>query len=326
MREFLKKMFVVMVICCVVLCGCVRTGKSSEKEQPKNETGKKIGITLAAESPYLSKVAESIKGTAEQKGLEIELQYADWNIETQTQQIDQYIQEDVGAIIMAPVHSKSMLTSLKKAEKAGIPVINVNMKVDSVSTEYIAAYVGSDSIEQGKKAAEIMIEILGEDGGKVGIVEGTPGSDPQIYRTQGFLDALVLYDQITIVGIGNGAWDREKAKLVTRDLLRKNPDLKGIYCHDSEMALGVIEVLESFGIMNQVKVVGISENEKCMKMVQDGKLAGIVTQPAEYEGEYSVYCAMWAMEGEALRPWYKDPAQCLTKENIDSYEKTWQKY
>lgn len=278
---------------------------------------------MADESIYLERVAKAMKEAAQKENVEVIFKYAGWDAAEQERQMEDFIQQGVGAIILAPVNSKAVLTPLKQAKAADIPVINVNMKVDGISSEYIQTYVGASSSEEGEKAAELMIKLLGAEGGRIGIIEGSPGSDPQIYRTQAFSDLLEAHPGIQIAGIGNGGWNREKARLVTADLMRKNPDIVGIYCHDSEMAMGAIEELEKMEKLEQVQVVGIAENQEYMQAVKAGKMAGIITQPPEYEGKYSIYCAIWGMQGKKLMPWYKDPVQVLTKENIDDYKEEW---
>lgn len=295
------------------------------KETQKNELLKKqndqndkiiIGATLASESSYLESVSEYMKNAATEKDIILELVYADWDAEVQTNQMNDFIQKRVDAIILCPINAKSMLTPLKKAKEANIPVINLNMKVDSVSTEYIDTYVGASMSEEGNMAAELLVEALGDNEGKVAIIEGAPGSDAQIYRTEDFMEALKPYSSIEIVAMGNGNWERGKSYLVARDIINKNPELSAIFAHDSEMAMGAIQAIEELKKEDQILVIGIGEGEEYYQAICDGRLLGLITQPPEYEGKYSVYCAVLAAEGEELRPWYKDPIEIITIENI----------
>ncbi|MEI8200147.1 MAG: sugar ABC transporter substrate-binding protein [Eubacteriales bacterium] len=285
-----------------------------------------IGATLADESSsYLISVSKYMYEAAKESDVNLILEYASWDAELQVKQINQFIADKVDAIILCPVNAKLLLNPLKKAKEAGIPVINLNMKVDAISSEYIDTYVGASSSEEAALAAELFVEILGAvdpAGGKIAIIEGSPGSDPQIYRTQTFIEQLAPHPEIEIVAVRNGGWDREKAKLVTADLIKKNPDLRGIYCQDSNMAIGAIEKIEELGLEDQIYVVGIGEDEEYLQAISDGRLYGLITQPPKYEGDYSIYCAVWAAKGDDLRPWYKDPIQVVTQDNIAEYEKS----
>lgn len=329
MRKKKKWMWLAGRLLAVILAagGCGQSGEKpvapgeSQAEQGKGKTV--IGATLSSDdSQYMQLLARHMGETAKEKGVELKLAYAQWNVETQTRQLEEFVEEKVDAIILSPVNAKSLLIPLKEVAKAGIPLINLNMKVDAISSAYISTYVGSSSSEEAALAASVFIDLWGEEGGEVAIIEGDPGSDPQIYRTQTFMEQLTPHPQIEIVGISNGGWDREKSRLAAYDMLQKNPDLKGLYCQDCNMALGAVEALEELGRAGQVAVVGISDEEEYLQAVEDGKLTALISQPSEYEGRYAVHCAMLAAQGETLRPWYKDPIKIVTKENVAEYRRS----
>jgi len=302
--------------------GTISDGSSASQDS----AGIVIGATLADESSsYLVSVSQYMYQAASESDAQLILEYASWDAELQVKQIYQFIKDDVDVIILCPVNAKLLLNPLKKAKEAGIPIINLNMKVDAISSEYIDTYVGASSSEEAALAADLFVQLLeteDSEGGEIAIIEGSPGSDPQIYRTQTFIEQLASHPDIKIVGIRNGAWDREKARLVAADLIKKNPDLRGIYCHDSNMAIGAIEAVEELGLEDSIYVVGIGEDEEYLEAISDGLLYGLITQPPEYEGKYSIYCAVWAAQGQVLRPWYKDPIEVVTQDNIISYQKS----
>ena len=230
-----------------------------------------------------------------------------------------FIRRKVDAIIFCPVNAKSYLNVLREAKNAGIPVINLNMKVDTVSAEYITTYVGASMSEEADLAGQLVVECHNGKKGKVGIIEGSQGTDPQIYRTQTFLEYLSSYPDVEVVGIEEANWSRAKAGLAASRLLSQNPNINVFYCHDSNMALGVYDMLKARGIQDKIQVIGIGNETEHMEAVKSGKLYGIVTQPPEYEAEYAWSCAKRAASGEILRLWYKNLVVSLTKDNIDTY-------
>mgnify|MGYP001701731466 FL=1 len=98
----------------------------------------------------------------------------------------------------------------------------------------------------------------------------------------------------------------------------KNIDL--IYCHDSNMAMGVYDVLKDKGLEDQIRVIGIGSEQIYIDAVKEGKLYGIVTQSPEFEASFAWSCAKRAAEGYALRSWYKNPANILTKDYFTDTE------
>jgi ABC-type sugar transport system substrate-binding protein len=302
-----------------------KSGAGMGAELVEAETEKErmvIGCTLASEeSNYQETLGVLMQNFADEDGsYTLDIQYAGWNVSTQEEQMREFIAQDVDAIIICPVNAKSFLNVLKDADQAGIPVINLNMKLDMVSSEYADAYVGASMSEEAEMAATLAIDYFGENPGKIGIIEGIPGSDPQIYRTQTFLEKLTSHPNIEVVGIANGEWKKDKAKEAARELLEKCPEINMIYCHDNYMSLGVYELLEELGKTDEIKIIGIGNASDQMEAVRDGKIEGLVTQPPEVEAYYALECAKKAAEGEELRTWYKNTVQIVTKDNVDEYQ------
>ena len=111
-----------------------RAKQNREKEEKE---GKSIVIGAAiasADSPYLESVIPYMEDAAKTMNVKLTIEYGNWDAKIQSEQMDSFIREQVDAIILCPINAKSMLTSLKRAKEAGIPVINLNMKVDSIST------------------------------------------------------------------------------------------------------------------------------------------------------------------------------------------------
>lgn len=280
-----------------------------------------IGISMASElAAYQKGLAGKMQEIAEQSdSYEVEFYYADWDADKQEEQLREMIDKQVDSIILCPVDAKSFLNVLREAKDAGIPVVNLNMKLDPFSCEYITTYVGGSMSEEAVLAAELAADYFGEEEGKIGIIEGFPGSDPQIYRTQTFLEEMNSQPNIEIVGIVDGKWSRSRAELAALDLLRKEPEIDMIYCHDCNMAMGAYDTLEKEGKEDEVKIIGIGDAVEYKDAVKEGKIYGIVSQSADYEAAYALICAEKAARGKALRPWYKNPCEALTAENIDKY-------
>lgn len=121
----------------------VRSEAAGIKTQ--QETKKKIiGATLASsQASYQYAIGNLLVAEAEKDpDYKLEIQYAEWNVKNQEEQMRDFIRRKVDAIIFCPVNAKSYLNVLREAKNAGIPVINLNMKVDTVSAEYITTYVG----------------------------------------------------------------------------------------------------------------------------------------------------------------------------------------
>lgn len=280
-----------------------------------------IGISMASElASYQKGLAGKMEEIAEKSdSYQVEFYYADWDADKQEEHLREMIEKQVDSIILCPVDAKSFLNVLREARDAGIPVVNLNMKLDPFSCEYITTYVGGSMSEEAVLAAQLAADYFDGEDGKIGIIEGFPGSDPQIYRTQAFLEEMNSHPNIEIVGIVDAKWSRSRAELATLDLLRKDSELDMIYCHDCNMAMGAYDVLKKEGREDEIKIIGIGDALEYKDAVKEGKIYGIVSQSVDYEAAYALICAEKAARGKILRPWYKNPCETLTAENIDKY-------
>lgn len=279
-----------------------------------------IGAAMCTtETHYLSEVTNIMIQTAQDSNVTLIVKDAKWNVETQIDQLNSFLDEGVDAIILTPVNLKSLRDTLKLIKEKDIPIINLNMKVDMLSSEYITSYVGASSTEEAVLAARMFLKALGDKGGNVAILEGRRGSDPTIFRTQGFVEELKSHPQIQIVDIVNGNWTRAGARLATFDLMKNYPDIDGIYCHDSEMAMGVIKALKELKITKKIIITGIDGQEEYYQAIRDGSLYGLVTQPKEFEASMSIYNSIQASRGGIMKAWYKDPLTVVTKDNLEEF-------
>lgn len=70
----------------------------------------------------------------------------------------------------------------------------------------------------------------------------------------------------------NGDWDRSKAKDVADTMLKAYPDLKGIYCNNDTMAMGVVEAVRGADKMDEVIVGGTDAISEALTSIKEGDL------------------------------------------------------
>lgn len=281
----------------------------------------KVGVLYCLLSaPAVKVFAQGIEDKAKELGVELVELDGEWNAQKQTDQLESLIAQDVDAIILNPVDSKSIIPAVKKAFDAGIPVVMGAMNIDPEGKDYVVSYVGADEIDVGRAAGELMKQALGDEGGKVVIVEGQAGTAPQMDRTKGFEEAIAG-SNIEIVGKLPGEFDKAKAMAVTEDALTKYKDLKGIFAQDDTMCVGVVQAMKAMGKTgDDIKVVSFNGSKAGADMVKSGDIVGTAVQPLVKEGSISLQVAVDAANGKAVDAWYKDVIEPITKENVDSYD------
>ncbi|HWA45099.1 MAG TPA: sugar ABC transporter substrate-binding protein [Hypericibacter adhaerens] len=164
---------------------------------------------------------------ADRLGYKLDIRDANWSTDTGTRAITQLITEKPDILVVQNFDVTSYARTLKRAEEAGIKVIQVNMR-SSYQTD---AFVGADWYGIGQYAANRMIEKCGTGAGKSGkiaIIQGPATAAASVYQLNAITETLKGRDDIKIVSSQTGDWDQSKARGIAQTVIQQNPDLCGI--------------------------------------------------------------------------------------------------
>ena len=116
-------------------------------------------------NPFRIAETESIRSEAKKRNIK-ELVYTNANSQASKQisDIRDMIAQDVDAIIVAPLLEEGMDPALNAAKEAGIPVFLIDRETAGTPCEDYITFMGSDFLEQGKRAADIMAGLTNEKG------------------------------------------------------------------------------------------------------------------------------------------------------------------
>nr|WP_250557985.1 ABC transporter substrate-binding protein [Pseudonocardia lacus] len=235
---------------------------------------------VGAESGWRTANTKSVQESAEEAGIELQFSDAQQKQENQIKAIRNFIQQQVDVIAFSPVVESGWDPVLQEAKRAGIPVILTDRAVDSADTSLYATFLGSDFIEEGKKAGQWLLEQPESSAGPVNIVElqGTTGSAPAIDRQEGFAEVIAANPNLKVVASQTGDFTRSGGKQVMEAFLKSNPDIDVLYAHNDDMGLGAIEAIEAAGKVpgQDIKIITVDAVKDGMQALADGKINYIV--------------------------------------------------
>jgi galactofuranose transport system substrate-binding protein len=230
---------------------------------------------VGAESGWRTANTDSIKAEAAKRGIDLRFSDAQQKEENQIKAIRSFIAEGVDVIAFSPVVETGFEPVLQEAKKAGIPVVLSDRAVKVSDPTLYVSFLGSDFIEEGKRAGNAAVKLTG---GKANIAElvGTVGSAPAIDRKKGFEEVLKDNPGMKIIMSQSGDFTRAKGKEVMEAFL-KAPNAKDInllFAHNDDMALGAIQAMEEAGIKPgvDIKIVSIDGVKGAFEAMKDGKL------------------------------------------------------
>ena len=259
-------------LCVALIASCGLLPACESKDDGKTTVG---FSQIGAESDWRKANTESIKAEAEKRGIDLRFADAQQKQENQIKAIRTFLRQKVDVIAFSPVVETGWEPVLRDIKKAGIPVILTDRAVDVTDDSLFETFIGSDFVEEGRRAGKWLAEKMG---GKANIAElvGTPGSAPAIDRAKGFREILKDHPEMKIIKTQTGDFTRAKGKEVMEAFL-KSPEGKQItalYAHNDDMALGAIQAIEEAGLKpaQDIIIVSIDGVKRAFEAIAEGKL------------------------------------------------------
>ncbi|MDQ0058110.1 ABC transporter substrate-binding protein [Paenibacillus harenae] len=236
---------------------------------------------LGSESDWREANTTSIKEAAEEAGIELLFENAEQSQEKQFEAIRSFIDKRVDVIAIAPVVHSGWDEILTEAKQAGIPVIITDRSIDISDPSLYVTHIGADLYEEGVKAGKYLLDKMRDQEAPIGIVElrGTEGSSPSIQRGKGFQDTIKGYDEYRMLDSETADFTMEKGKQVMKTFLRKHgSEIRVLFAHNDDMALGAIEAIEEYGLRpgKDIVIISVDGTRKAFEKLVLGKINCVV--------------------------------------------------
>ena len=195
-----------------------------------------------------------LKHQADKLGYTYEVRNPNLNSDVGAQAISQLITEKPTVLVIQNPDVQVYSRLIKKAEKAGIHVIQINMKSVAPS-DY---FVGADYVQLGQQAADMMVQKCGAGSGKSGkiaIVQGVLTAAASVLQMQGIDAVLSKHPDIKVVSNQAADWDSSKARAIMQTVVQQNPDLCGVVGFWDSMDVGTGSAIREAGKAAQVFLV-----------------------------------------------------------------------
>lgn len=231
--------------------------------------------------------------------------------------VEQMIARGVDAIVIAPADSKALISVLKRAQEAGIVVVNIDNRLDpSVLSEAGASipFVGPDNRDGARLVGTELAKKL-KPGDHVAILEGVPTAFNSQQRRAGFEEAMKAATA-QVVSVQSASWEMEKANTVTAGILTAHPELVAILACNDSMALGAAAAVKAGGREGQVYIVGFDNITAVQDLIREGRILATADQHGDQLAVYGIELALSILKGEAPPRDRKTPVDLVTRAQL----------
>lgn len=304
-----RQIFILLLLIIISLISCTNSGTSDNQiivtdtaESPATPTIALVMKTLT--NPFFVEMEKGARQAEAEFGIQLIVKTAaqETSIEQQIEIVDELVRQQVDAIVIAPGDSLELIPVLKKAQDAGIIVINIDNRLDRTYSQNLGLenvpFISVDN-QQGAYLSAKYISDLITTPTKVAVIEGIRGAGNAEDRKTGALRAFNENANITVVATETGNWKIDEGYEVTKSFFTTEPDIGAIFCANDMMALGALKYLEESG-NSDVLVAAFDALDEAKEAIRAGTLTVTIDQQAAQQGYMGVQYAVQALAGESL--------------------------
>ena len=301
----MARIITILTTLVVLLAGC-GTGKSGPTIAviPKGTTQSFwLAVKAGAEDAAKEMGAEIIwKGPAKET-----------DVAGQKRIIENFINQEVDAIVMAACNETALIPTIEQADKAGIAVVTID---SGVKSDVPKSFIATDNVEGAREAARVLAKLIDEKG-QVGLIPFVKGAATSNMREDGFKNEIKKYKDIELVSVLYSNSDIMQGVRVTEDMLTAKPNLAGIFAANEGGAVGAARALALRRLGGKVKLVAFDAAPAEMNALQKGTIQALIVQNPYKMGYEGVRAAIRSMNGEEIEPRIDTGVTVVTMENFN---------
>jgi len=255
-----------------------------------------IGLSVSTlNNPFFVSLQEGAQAAADEAGAQLITVDAQDDVSKQLSDIEDLITQGVDVIVINPTDSAAVVTAVRNANSAGIPVITVDRDAEGGDVAY---HIASDNVAGGSMAGEYLCELIGGEGMVVEL-EGIPGASATNDRGSGFNQYMAENcADAQIVARQTANFNRAEGLSVMENILQAQAQIDGLFAHNDEMALGALQAIEGSG--RDIVVIGFDATPDAVQAVEECRMAATVAQQPDLMGQMSVEQALEIAAGAEL--------------------------
>ncbi|MES1257550.1 MAG: substrate-binding domain-containing protein, partial [Acidobacteriota bacterium] len=233
--------------------------------------------------------------------------------------IDKVVRGRYQGLVVAPNHPLAILSPLRRALAAGLPVVIVSAPLDLPASGKLG-YIVNDDEKMGELAAAEVARLIRGKGliALAGLARYAPGVKDRVRGAERFL--ATRFPEIRIVSRVGGAYNTSRAEELTSGVVDSHPGLKAVLSFTASSTRGVHAALKSRSLQGTVRLVGCEQDADLIGYVSNGEIAAVLAENTYRMGYEAVGLIAASLAGKPLPPRSVVPPLLITEQNFTSAE------
>jgi fructose transport system substrate-binding protein len=256
-------------------------------------------IVKTLSNPYFAAMQAAAQKEAKAKNINLVFEAGkyDGDNATQVSEVEDLATRGAKVIIVVPNLSSGIVPALQKAKAQGAKIIAVDTDVSPASAA--DSFVATDNLKAGVLNGQWAKAVLNGKPPVFALLEGTPGSEVNTDRMNGFLQGYGLQkSQAASDLITNG--DQGTAQTAMENALTKNPNINLVWTINEPAGLGAAKAIADRGLAGKIRVVSMDGGCRGIQGVQNGQLSTDVMQFPAKMAQISIDEAIDAANGKSI--------------------------
>ena len=218
-------------------------------------------------------------------------------VEAQMTMLTNALAKKPAALGFAALDSKAAAPVLQQFKDANIPVVAFD---SGVASDIPVTTAATDNKAAAGEAAKHMCTLVG-GAGTVGVMVHDQTSQTGIDRRDGFLEGMkATCPTVKVLEPQYGKGDANISADIASSIIEANKDLKGIFLANEGTAIGGIKAAQQKGVAGKLVLIGFDSGTDQINAINDGTMAGAITQNPVGIGEQVVAAAVKTLHGETV--------------------------
>ena len=288
-----------------IISGC--SDDTDISKDSKNETKQRYLIAYAQAELVNSWRVTNQKDMEEwAKKLDVDLISRNANQSTTQQLADvkEMLASKPDVLILSPLESKALNPVVELCEKANIPLIVIDRKIDSEPGNGVyKTQITQSHVISGRLLAEKAIELLknkyGAPKGKVVHIIGLPNASPVVEAKKGWEQIMMSYPEVETIAVAEGHFTEKGGEAAMEGVLKKFPrgQIDIVHTDYSAMTMGALNAIKKAGRTELLGfVLGEGGHYKAIEAVIKGEIARETQTPPHF-GELAIKSALIILKG-----------------------------
>ena len=225
--------------------------------------------------------------------------------------IEQFIEQRVDVLILGTNDQRAVVPVVRKAYKAGIPVIVLDRGIDG---QDFSTFINSDNVRIGAMGAKFVADRL-EGKGLALLFEGLQTADVTHLRSKGFLEEMAKFRGIKVIK-RTGNYLRKDALIEMEKLLADGVRVDAIFSESDSMLSGVRMAMGAKKLdPRSVVTVGCDYTSEARDAIRNGSQTASILFPLG--GTMAVEIAQKLLRKEAVPRHVTNPVRLVTRDNVE---------